>query len=45
MTGPIPRPECVCVCVSLSVIRCNNDPLHLQSKLNEVKTKKEEQEQ
>jgi hypothetical protein len=22
--------ECVCVCVSLSVIRCNNNPLHLQ---------------
>ena len=35
----------VCVCVSLSVIRCNNNPLHLQSKLNEVRTKKEEQEQ
>jgi len=21
---------CVCVCVSFSVIRCNNNPLHLQ---------------
>jgi hypothetical protein len=21
---------CVCVCVSLCVIRCNNNPLHLQ---------------
>jgi hypothetical protein len=33
--GPIPRPKdsyrlCVSVCVSLSVIRCNNDPLYLQ---------------
>jgi hypothetical protein len=27
--GIIPT-VCVCVCVSLSVIRCNNDPLHLQ---------------
>ena len=39
-SGPIPRPQrshrvCVCVCVlacmSLGVIRCNNNPLHLQS--------------
>jgi len=37
--GPIPRPQksylvcvCVCVCVCVwSVIRCNNNPLHLQS--------------
>jgi hypothetical protein len=31
--GPIPRLEesnRVCVCVSLSVVRCNNNPLHLQ---------------
>jgi len=33
--GPIPRPKecacvCVCVCVPLSVIRRNNNPLHLQ---------------
>jgi hypothetical protein len=35
--GPIPYPEesysvcmCVCVCVSFSVIRCNNNTLHLK---------------
>ena len=29
--GPIPHPEQSCrVCVSLSVIKCNVNPLHLQ---------------
>jgi hypothetical protein len=34
--GPIILPEdsyrlCVCVCVCVSVIRCNSNPLHVQS--------------
>jgi hypothetical protein len=45
----IPRPEecyrlcvCVCVCVCLSVIRCNNNPLHLQWVGRRGQTKKKE---
>jgi len=32
---------CVCVCVSLSVIRCNNNPLHVQLVSRRGQTKKE----
>jgi hypothetical protein len=42
--GPIPRLEesyRVCVCASLSVIRCNNNPLHLQCVRRRGETKKE----
>ena len=39
--GPIPRPEeSYRVCVSLSVIKCNNSPLHLQL-VDRGQTKKE----
>ena len=32
--------ECVCVCVSLSVIRCNNNPLHLRRISRKVRLSK-----
>ena len=43
--GPITHPEesyqvCVCVCVSLSVIRCNNKPLHIKWEGRRSQTKK-----
>jgi len=42
--GPIPRPEKSCrMWVSLSVIRCNNNPLHLQWVGRRDKTKKEQE--
>jgi len=42
--GPIPRPEKsyrMCICVSMSVIRCNRNPLHQQWAGTKVQTKKE----
>jgi hypothetical protein len=40
--GPIPRPEeSYQVCVSMSVIRCNNNPLHLQRVGRKGQNKKE----
>ena len=45
--GPILYPEenyrrcvCVCVCVSLCVIRCDNNPLHLNGQVEDVGTKR-----